>query len=234
MRAAMRAGALLAAVATALRGGRRPEPAHASRQWRVQCVRGARQGISAQPAGPRWKPSAAAWLTTAGSSGGAVAAGAIPQGGDAERIFFYQPLVAVLLIFLVLGYVFYKTRRLQDARDERLLCEVELRKLQAALLSGGSREADIEALEEQVKLLRAKEEAESELVGFGEDSPTSKRYSLIIRPPPSDVSRAYKSLEAQRRRQTAKPSSTEESNTEIAAVLVVMTVYTWFLWNISG
>jgi len=175
------------------------------------------------------------WAVVFGRSAAVEAAGLFVNEADEARIFFYQPLFAELLTFVVFGYVFAKVRRAQDARDARLLAEVEIKKLLSAQLAGEQTSATkLEALEAELEVLRSREEAESELVGFGEETPTSRRFSLGIRPPPTDVSRAYSSLVEPRAPREATSSSTEESNAEILALLVGFTLFTLFLLYVSG
>lgn len=153
---------------------------------------------------------------------------------DTARIFFYQPLISVLAMFVTYAYIFGKVRSAQEARDERLLAQAELRALQAERLAGrGASEEELKALEAEVKELRAKEERASEFIGFGEDTATSRRFSAGIRPPPTDVSRAFAARFKEKESKKTSPSM-DESNAEIAILLLGTVALTAFLFLISG
>lgn len=169
-----------------------------------------------------------------GLSAGAGAVEVVGTTSDAARIFLYQPLVSVVLMFAGYWYVLGKVQKAQDARDERLLAEERLRQLQAGQMAGQAVLAgELEALEAEVEKLRMKEERESEVIGFGESSPTTRRYSYNIRVPPTEVSRRLAARSEEAKPKVRQPT-VDESNAEIAVVVLGTLALTAFLLFISG
>mmetsp|Transcript_105676 Transcript_105676/g.268501 ORF Transcript_105676/g.268501 Transcript_105676/m.268501 type:complete len:270 (-) Transcript_105676:51-860(-) len=139
-------------------------------------------------------PAAAAAFGRPGPSSGILAAsgdaffGMSPE--DQDRIFFWQPLLASSLIIFSIGYLFFSSRKASDARDARLLKEVDLDEIRSARLAGKAGEDEVLALEEEVATLCVAEMAAAEFFGWGEDTATTRRTSFFLRTPPSEVSRA--------------------------------------------
>lgn len=174
------------------------------------------------------------------SSGAAAAmAGTMPED-DMDMIFFWQPLFSVVLIFSVFGYIRWKQNTAFDAREKRYAKEEELRRLEVARLSGQSLDSGaIEAVWDEIDEFRKLEREATELVAFGEASPTSLRTALEMRLPPDS-----RETTSPKRKRPQAPALTEdgeqryvppewESNRGVGVIFVALFVaffvLSWFV-----
>jgi len=153
---------------------------------------------------------------------------------DADRIFFWQPLIALLFVFGSSAYVFGKIQRAQEARDGRILKEVELRKLRASRMAGGKEDADLDlaAMEAEIESLRAVEQEEQKLVKVGEDTETTEEFSISLRLPTTEVSRKYAKLEAEAA--SSRPARPVSEELEVVGLVVGTILLVAFLLRVSG
>lgn len=102
-----------------------------------------------------------------------------------DRIYVYQPLLAILLSAASGGYYAWRSDRALKARTARLDQEDEVRNLEVARLAG-KLPPDSTAVDDalaEAERLREVEVRERELFAFGEATPTSLRTSWEVRLP---------------------------------------------------
>lgn len=155
---------------------------------------------------------------------------------DTARIFLYQPIFASVLFIGTLLYVIFKVRSATDLRDQRLVLEAEfLQRCRTSALAGQAEQdrAALEALEVELDALKAREKQERELFGWGEDTPTSKRWYFGLRLPPSDISRKYANTVGQAEANAAAAADDDEGPAIVAVLLGVPLLFV-VLTYISG